>query len=125
ALGSPPPRRRPPAGEGLRPLAGARRVERGLREPDQALAARLPRGLLLKAEGRLGAARPPLAGPDRPLRVPLRARLEGARGESPAGRRRRPRPARPDLRAGPALRPEPEPPSRATRSDPSANPPAR
>ena len=49
--------------------------------------ARLPRGLLLQAARRLGAARAPLAGADRALRLPLRPRLQGARGE-PARRRR-------------------------------------
>ena len=51
-------RRRPPgAGEGLRAPDRPRRDERGLREPDQALVARLPGGLLLQAARRLGAAR--------------------------------------------------------------------
>ena len=48
--------RRPPrAGEGLRAPDPSRRVERGLREPDQARLGRLPRGLLLQAARRLGA----------------------------------------------------------------------
>ena len=58
----------------------------GLRQPDQARLGRLPRGLLLQAARRLGAARAPLAGADRALRLPLRPRLQGARGEP---RRRR------------------------------------
>ncbi len=52
-------RRRPQgAAEGLRAPDAPRRDERGLREPDQAQLARLPRGLLLQAARRLGAARP-------------------------------------------------------------------
>ena len=84
-------RRRPPrAAEGLRAPHAARRDERGLREPDQALLARLPRGLLLQAARRLGAAREPRRGTDRALRLPLRPRLQGARGEP---RRPTPRPS--------------------------------
>ena len=57
------------AGEGVRPPDRPRRVERGVREPDQALLARLPGGLLLQAARRLGAAR---------------AARQGARRASPA-----------------------------------------
>ena len=60
--------------------------------------ARLPRGLLLQAARRLGAARAPLAGADRALRLPLRARLQGARGEPRHRRRGRARPPRAGLR---------------------------
>ena len=56
--------------------------------------ARLPRGLLLQAARRLGAARAPLAGADRALRLPLRPRLQGARGEPRSRRRGRARPPR-------------------------------
>ena len=42
--------------QGHRPPDAARRDDRGLREPDQALLARLPGGLLLPPPGRLGAA---------------------------------------------------------------------
>ena len=52
--------RRPPRpDEGLRAPDAARRRQRRLREPDQALEPRLPRGLLLQAARRLGAARAP------------------------------------------------------------------
>ena len=78
-------RRRPPrADEGLRAPDAARRDERGLREPDQALLARLPRGLLLQAARRLGAARAALQGRDRALRLPVWSRL--ARRSARAGR---------------------------------------
>ena len=70
----------------------------GLREPDQARLGRLPRGLLLQAARRLGAARAALAGPRRALRLPLGPRLQGARGEPARRRARRPRPARAGLR---------------------------
>ena len=60
--------RRAPA-QGLRAPDAPRRVERGVREPDQALLARLPRGLLLQAAGRLGAPERPLGRPDRALRA--------------------------------------------------------
>ena len=71
-------RRRPPrADEGLRAPDAARRDERGLREPDQALLARLPRGLLLQAARRLGAAR---AARDRASsRSPAASRAASAR----------------------------------------------
>ena len=53
-------RRRPPRpGEGQRPPHAARRRQHRLLEPDQALLARLPRGLLLQAARRLGAPRAP------------------------------------------------------------------
>ena len=105
------------AGEGLRAPDRPRRVERGVREPDQALLARLPGGLLLQAARRLGAARAAREGARRPLRLPLRPRLEGARGVAAAGRRRRPRPARPDLRPRPDLRRDPERRPRAAAAD--------
>ena len=93
-------RRRPPrADEGVRAPDAPRRVERGLREPHQALLARLPRGLLLQAARRLGAPRAPREGHRRALGLPLRPRLACALREPPEGRGRRPRPARPDLRA--------------------------
>ena len=46
--------------------------------------ARLPRGLLLQAARRLGAARAARDGPGRALRLPLGPRLQGARGEPAA-----------------------------------------
>ena len=48
--------------------------------------ARLPRGLLLQAARRLGAARAPRRRPHRALRLPLRPRVQGAGGEPPARR---------------------------------------
>ena len=69
---------------------------------------RLPRGLLLQAARRLGAARALRAGPDRALRVPLGPRLQGARGEPARRRARRPRPARADLRPRLDVRRAPE-----------------
>ena len=70
----------------------------GYAQPDQALEPRLPRGLLLQAARRLGAAPAARAGPDRALRLPLGPRLQGARGEPAEGRRSRARPPRADLR---------------------------
>ena len=83
-------RRRRPQGpeEGPRAPDAPGRRQHGLREPRQALLARLPRGLLLQAARRLGAARAPRAGPDRALRLPLGSRL--ARAER-ASRRQTPR----------------------------------
>ncbi len=81
-------RRRPArADEGLRAPDAPRRVERGLREPHQALLARLSRGLLLQAARRLGAPRASREGHRRALRLPLGARL--ARARRRAGRRTR------------------------------------
>ena len=77
------------AAEGLGAPHAARRDERGLRQPDQALLARLPRGLLLQAARRLGAARAARLGPDRALGLPLRPRVQGARGEPRATTPRR------------------------------------
>ena len=92
-------RRRPPRPEeGLRAPDAPRGDDRRLREPRQALLARLPRGLLLQAARRLGAARAPRRRPHRALRLPLRPRVQGARGEPPRRRRERARPPRPDLR---------------------------
>ena len=76
----------------------------GYCEPDQALEPRLPRGLLLQAARRLGAARAALGRGDRALGLPLGPRLQGARGEPGHGRRRRARPARPGLRPRRRLR---------------------
>ena len=75
--------------EGPRAPDPPRRRQHGLREPDQALLARLPGGLLLQAARRLGAARAPRAGDDRPLGLPLRPRLARARprAETPTQRR--------------------------------------
>ena len=67
-------RRRPPrAEEGLRPPDAPRGRQRRLLEPDQAVEPRLPRGLLLQAAGRLGAARAARARRDRALRAASRA----------------------------------------------------
>ena len=102
-------RRRPPRPHArLRAPDAAGRVERGLREPDQALLARLPRGLLHEAARRLGAAADLLEGADRALGLPLRPRLQGARGEPARRRAHRPRPAGADLRARQHLRRAPE-----------------
>ena len=90
--------------EGLRAPHAPRRDERGLRQPDQALLGRLPRGLLLQAARRLGAARAPRGRARRALRLPLRPRLQGARGEPAERRRGRARPARADLRPRRRLR---------------------
>ena len=78
-----------PAGQGLRAPDAAGRDERGLRQPHQALLARLPRGLLLQAPRRLGAARAALEGDRGAVGLPLGPRLQGARGEP---RRRTPPP---------------------------------
>src|SRR5205085_11328429 len=60
--------------------------QRGLLEPDPALVARLPGGLLLQAARRLGAARAALRRARRALGLPVGPRVQGARGE-PLGRR--------------------------------------
>ena len=92
-------RRRPPrADEGARPPDAARRRQPRLRQPRQALLARVPRGLLLQAACRLGAARAPRPRSDRALRLPVGTRLAGAHRASRGGRRGRARPARADLR---------------------------
>ncbi len=64
----------------------------------------------------------PLHRADRALRLPLRPRLQGARGEPPRRRRRRARPARADLRPRLDLRRAPE---RAPRRAAAARPRAR
>ncbi len=92
------------ADEGVRASDTPGRVERGLRQPDQARVGGLPRGLLLQAARRLGVARDPREGPRRPLGLPLRARLQGARGEPRQGRAGRARPDRADLRPRQRLR---------------------
>ena len=96
------------AAEGAGASHAARRDERGLREPDQALLARLPRGLLLQAARRLGAARAPRCRADRALGLPLRTRQQGARGEPRDRRRGGARPARAGLRPRQRLRRAPE-----------------
>ena len=74
-------RGRPPrTDEGVRPPDAAGRVERGLRQPHQALVARLPRGVLLQATRRLGAPQPPRERDRRALRLPVRSCLAGALG---------------------------------------------
>ena len=83
-------RRRPPRpDEGERPPHAPRRDNAGYPNLIKLSSARLPRGLLLQAARRLGAPRAPLRRADRALRLPLRARLQGARG-GPARRRARP-----------------------------------
>ena len=117
-------RRRRPArpDEGVRPPHAPRRVERGLREPDQALVARLPRGLLLQAARRLGAPRATREGHRRALGLPLGPRLACALRGAAEGRRRRPRPARPDLRTRLDVRRAPERrPRRAAGGQPAAD----
>ena len=94
--------------------------QRRLREPDQALEPRLPRGLLLQAARRLGAARAPRERADRALRLPLGPRLQGARGEPRRRRRSRARPARAGLRPGQRLRRAPERAPRRAGADPPA-----
>src|SRR5579862_8968255 len=114
--------RRPPcATEGTGASHAPRRDERGLREPDQALLARLPRGLLLQAARRLGASPAARERADRPLRLPLWPRLQGARGEPARGCRGRARPAGADLRPRERLRRAPErAPRRAAADQPRA-----
>ena len=58
--------------EGTRAPDAPRVGQRGLRQPHQALLARLPRGLLLQAACRLGAPRATRSRPDRPVGLPLR-----------------------------------------------------
>ncbi len=53
-------------------------TDRRLPQPAQAVVGRLPRGLLLQAPGRLGAARAPPRGPDRHHRLPRRRGAPGA-----------------------------------------------
>ena len=66
-------RRRRPQGahQGQRPPHAPRGRQHRLRQPDQALLARLPRGLLLQAARRLVAARRALRRADRALRLPF------------------------------------------------------
>ena len=67
--------------EALLPPDPARRDHAGLPQPHQALVGRLPRGLLLQAPRRLGAARAPPRRPHRHHRLPRRRRAPGpARG---------------------------------------------
>ena len=82
ATGAPGPgrrhrRRRGTGREALLPPDRPRRDERRLPQPDEALVRRLPRGLLLQAAGRLGAARTPPRGADRDDRLPRRRRRPG------------------------------------------------
>ena len=102
-------RRRPAqADEGHRAPDAARRDDRRVRQPDQALLPRLPRGLLLPPAGRLGAALAVRAGPDRALRLPLRPRLEGDLRGTNGRRRDGARPAGADLRPRQHVRRAPE-----------------
>ena len=92
-------RRRPPrADQGARAPHAPRRRQPRLRQPRQALLARVPRGVLLQAARRLGAARAPCRRADRALRLPVGTCLAGAHRAPRGGRRGRARPARPDLR---------------------------
>ena len=88
----------------LEPSHAARRDDRRLPQPRQALHARLPRGLLLQASRRLRAARALRRRPDLPLGLHGRRHLPGAAAGRRAGRARRARPARLDLRRGGRLR---------------------
>ena len=97
------PRRPPPEGAPL-PPDPARRDERGLPQPRPARLRGLSRRLLVPAAGRPRAAGGPLEGHHRPLGLPLRAGLQGARRRRRARRARRDRPARPDLRPRQRLR---------------------
>ena len=97
-------RRRRRGAEALLPPDPAVRDGRGLPQPAEAVLGRLPRGLLLQAPARLGAARAPPRGPDRHHRLPGWRGAPGA-----AGRRRRGggapgRPAAGHLRPGQPLR---------------------
>ena len=110
-------RRRPPrAEEGLRAPHAARRRHDRLLEPDQAVEPRLPRGLLLQAARRLGAARAARGRRDRALRLPVGPGLQGARGEPRLGCGRRARPARAGLRPRQRLRRAAERPPRGAGS---------
>ena len=94
----------PRALRGLQPPDPARDERRRLPQPGAAGLGRLPRGLLLQAAHRQGAAGAAQRGPDRPLRLPRRARSRSA--SSPARRARRARVVgrvRRDLRQGPLL----------------------
>ena len=99
-------RRRRPGQAAQGPCApdAARRIEGRLRQPDQALLARLPRGLLLSPACRLGVARAVRAGHDRPLGLPVRPGLEGDRRVAAERRRAGARSARADLRPRQHLR---------------------
>ena len=119
-------RRRPAqAAQGPRAPDAPRRRQRRLREPDQALLARLPRGVLLQAARRLAAPRAACARADRALRLPLRPRVARARREPARGRRGRARPARPAVRAGQRLRRAAERGPRRPAADPPGAPRAR
>ena len=96
------------ADEGHGAPDAARRDDGRLRQPDQALLARLPRGLLLPAARRLGAPLAVRAGPDRALRLPVGPRLEGDLRGADGRRRDGARPAGADLRPRQHLRRAPE-----------------
>ena len=108
------------AAEGLRAPHPARPRQRRLFEPDQALVARLPGGLLLQAARRLGAPRVAPRRADRALRLPVGPGVQGARGESRGRCAHRARPARPGVRARQRLRRAAERPPRRAAAHPAA-----
>ena len=98
--------------KGYAHLTAPRRVERGLRQPDQALLARLPRGLLLQAARRLGAPRADAPGSSR-SRAVCRA---GSRGRSRRARPRRAATSTGSSRSSAGTRPTSSSRTRALRS---------
>ena len=110
-------RRRRGWAEALLPPDPAGRDRRGLPQPDEAVLGGLPRGLLLQAPGRLGAARAPSPRPHRHHRVPGRGGAPGvARRERGGGREAR-RPAAGHLRPRQPVRRDPGPRARRPAPD--------
>ncbi len=105
--------------EALLPPDPPGRVERGLPQPAEALVGRLPRGLLLQAPPRLGAAGAPRQGTHRHDGLPRRGRPPGPAGRRPGeGRDAGGAPAG-HLRQGQPLRRGPGPrPARAAQDQP-------
>ena len=107
--------------EALLPPHPAGRERRRLPQPDPALEPGLPRGLLLQAPARLGAARAPPRGPHRHHRLPRRPRAAVAAAGRRAGRAREGGPAPGHLRARQPLRRAAGPrPRRPARHQPAA-----
>ncbi len=108
--------------EALLPPDLAGRERRGLPQPDPALQPRLPRGLLLQARDRLGAARALPRRPDRDHRLPRRPRAAVAAERRREGRAREGRPAAGHLRQGQPVRRAAGPrPRRPARHQPEAD----
>ena len=108
--------------EALLPPHPARRDRSGLPQPHPAGQPGVPRGLLLQAEDRLGAAREVPRRADRHHRLPRRARAAVAAAGRREGCARQGRPAAGDLRQGQPVRRAAGPrPARPARDQPEAH----